>query len=175
MQVSIKPIGKDLQMNIDLYRRSIIGGLEVEAEKIEELFMRSTSTFRQGKHKPTIKRTKVKQIGYDREILVGALTNTEGNSILSMINHGTNPRGWYTASPKGPMRYFTGYSAATGKSRALKPRRSKRSGNVRVTRYVKNHSIEARHIDKAIAKRRMGYFKKTMQTRMKKRAKEHWR
>jgi hypothetical protein len=180
----LEVIGPKKKFRRSDYIKVIDRALEEEADKIEKLFhesfdgLHTTKGGRKYPLNPSIKRTKIKSIGYDREIVVGALTETLANNILSIINFGSGPRGWTVRPPKGPMRFQVGYKAATSARRALRPGSSSRSGKWVTTNTAgvrKPHRIDPRHIDKAIVKRRIGYFVRLMRGRIRKQARRHWR
>jgi hypothetical protein len=163
--MTILPVLPKRKINIGGYK-SVMGDLlEEEADEIMRLIKLPTSGWK--RHKISPRKTKIKVIGYDWEIHAGVLHSTKGNLVLSWISHGTGPRDIPAYSPKGPMVFPVGYKAATSPNKLAGGTRSK-FGPIAVTRLVKDHSINPREFDKAVARRRRGYFIRKGKGRMSK-------
>jgi hypothetical protein len=168
VKIHVNPIGKVPKYIHKEMRAAIDAALVEEAEKIDGHWDTIFSGFEN--RQPSMFTSKVKKIGYDREIWVYTARATVSNGILSIINYGLGPRPIDSIPPKNVMVFPREYSAATIPNRIFS-RKRKKFGDIRRTRHVKSHTIRARRFDLAIVKRRKGYFKRIVQNKIDKAAK----
>ncbi len=165
IKIKVAPVGKAPKYNANLLRKVIDEALVEESGKIEGHFDTIVSGFETVS--PSFFTSKVKKIGWDREIKVYTASKSKSNYILSIMNFGLGPRDIRPGPGKGPMKFQVGYTAATTPGRIASRRRDKH-GTWRTTMHVREHEIRARRFDLAIVKRRKGYFTRLVQGRMNK-------
>lgn len=166
MRILLEPIWSGRTTNYQAYRKGMKDLLETEADQINKLLEKPKS-------RVNLRKTGIKTIAYDWEIHAGALHPTKGNQVLSWINYGTGPRDITAVSPKGPMVFQVGYSPQTSPGKLARGV-AKSSGPKVTTRLVKNHRIDPRRFDKAVVKRRKGYFERKAKNRFSEAARRHW-
>lgn len=166
IHIGIEVIVPQRRINVAGYQEMFNHALIREGNQMLDLFEQSAKTFKK-KDEPSFTKTKPQIFAYDLEVKAGALRFGKANAVYSALNFGYERT---VVLPKGrrPMRYQKGYRPATSPSRPLNPSVATAYGEEwGRSRYIEQ-KVAARGFDKAVARKRRGYFVKLVKGRTKK-------